>query len=160
MQFIIILRFAFRFLVCALTVTPHIPCCFWIMKRKKKQYISVFVKLMIIFFFLNLNEDNLIYFLLTNGKEEQMTFESELFIRASCSRLRSFVHHVMRDVKLDAQEKLFVLTTFSRFIGLSSVMQYMELLDKKLTRTGPEILVHPGVTLLSFSFFFVWHFFC
>ena len=27
-----------------------------------------------------------------------MNFESELFIKASCSRLRSFVHHVVRDV--------------------------------------------------------------
>ena len=36
-----------------------------------------------------------------------MNFASELFIRASCSRLRSFVHHVVGDVKLDAQEKLF-----------------------------------------------------
>ena len=77
---------------------------------------------------------------------------------ASSSRLSSFVHHVVRDVKFDAQEKLFVLTIFSRFIGLCrvSVMQYMELLDKKLTGSGPEISVHPGVTLiLPFFFFFV-----
>ena len=51
----------------------------------------------------------------------------ELFIRQvlavsarlywiSSSRLSSFVHHVVKDVTLDAQEKLFVLTTFSRFI--------------------------------------------
>ena len=32
-----------------------------------------------------------------------------------------FVHHVVRDVKLDAQEKLFVLTIFSGFIGLCRV---------------------------------------
>ena len=38
----------------------------------------------------NLDENNLIYFLLTNGKEEQWII-SELFIRESCSRLRSFV---------------------------------------------------------------------
>ena len=37
------------------------------------------------------------------------------------NRLSSFVHYVVRDVKLDAQEKLFVLTTFSRFIGLCRV---------------------------------------
>ena len=29
----------------------------------------------------------------------------------SSSRLSSFVHHVVRDVNLDGQEKLFVLTT-------------------------------------------------
>ena len=46
-----------------------------------------------------------------------MSFMSELFIWASCSRLRSFVHHVAADIKLDAQEKLFVLTTFSRLLG-------------------------------------------
>ena len=39
----------------------------------------------------------------------------------SSSRLRSFVHHVVEDVNLDAQEKLFVLTTFSRFVGLCRV---------------------------------------
>ena len=46
-----------------------------------------------------------------------------------------------------------VLTTFSGFIGLCrvSIMQYMELLDKKLTGPRPEILVHPGVTLFSVS---------
>ena len=81
---------------------------------------------------------------------------SQLVYWASSSRLSSFVHHVVRDVKFDAQEKLFVLTTFSRFIGLCrvSVMQYMELLDKKLTGRGPEISVHPGVTLIL-PFFFV-----
>ena len=40
---------------------------------------------------------------------------------ASSSCLSSFVHHVVRDVKLDAQEKLSVLTTFNRFIGLRRV---------------------------------------
>ena len=61
--------------------------------------------------------------------------------------------YIERDVKLNAQEKLLAVTTFSRFIGLCriSVMYYMELLDKKLTGPGPEISVHPGVTLfLSF----------
>ena len=62
----------------------------------------------------------------------------------------SFVHHVVRDVKLDAQEKRFVQTTFSRFIGVCMV-----LMDKKLRECGLETSVHPGVTLsfLSFSFF-------
>ena len=45
----------------------------------------------IVFLFVNSIENNLIYFLLTNGKEEQMNFVSEWFIRASCTRLRSFV---------------------------------------------------------------------
>ena len=117
----------------------------------------------IIFLFVNSNENNLIYLLLADGKEEQMNFVSELFTRASCSHLRSFVHHVVRDVKLNAQEKLFVLATFNSFIGLCrvSLIEYMELLDKKLTGPGPDISVHLGVTL-SFSFFyfiifFVWH---
>ena len=55
--------------------------------------------------------------------------------------------------KIDAQEKLFVLTTFSRFIGLCRVcvMQYMELSDKKLTKPRPsKISVHSGVTLFMF----------
>ena len=76
----------------------------------------------------------------------------ELFI-GQVPAVSARVHHVVRYVKLDAQEKLFVLTTFIRFIGLCrvSVMQYMELLDKKLTGPGPGISVHPGVTLfLSF----------
>ena len=31
--------------------------------------------------------------------------------------------------------------------GIVSIMQDMELLDEKLTGPGPEISVHPGVTL-------------
>ena len=72
-----------------------------------------------------------------------MDFVLELFIRASCSRLRSFVHLIVRDVKLDAQEKRFVLTTFSRFIGLCRVsLICIVLIDKKLTEPGPETSVH------------------
>ena len=84
-----------------------------------------------------------------------MNFALELFIRASCSRLRSLVQHVVVDVKLGPQEKLFVPAIFSGFIGLRrvSIMQYMELQDKKLTGSGPDISVHPGVTFfLFFSF--------
>ena len=68
-----------------------------------------------------------------------------------------FVHHVVVDVKLGPQEKLFVLTIFSGFIGLCrvSIMQYMELLDKKLAGPGPEMSVHPGVTLILFFSFFL-----
>ena len=56
---------------------------------------------------------------------------------------------------LDAQEKIFVITTFSRFIGLCivSIMLYMELLDKKPIGPEPEISVHPGVTLFLYIFF-------
>ena len=72
---------------------------------------------------------------MTNGKEKQMDFMLELFIRESWSRLRSFTHHVVRDVKLDAQEKRFVLMTFNRFIGLCRVsLVCMVLMDKKLTQ--------------------------
>ena len=35
-----------------------------------------------------------------------MNFVLELFIRATCSRLRSFVHHVVVDEKLGPQEKI------------------------------------------------------
>ena len=114
----------------------------------------------IIFLFVNSNENNLIYLLLADGKEEQMNFVSELFTWASCSHLRSFVHYLVRDAKLNAQEKLFVLATFNSFIGLFrvSLIEYMELLDKKLTGPGPDISVHLGVTL---SFFFLfYYFFC
>ena len=45
----------------------------------------------IIFLFVNSNKNNFIYFLLKNGKEEQINFASELLIRASCSRLGLFV---------------------------------------------------------------------
>ena len=76
----------------------------YIFQKIQKQQPKLFC---IIFQFVNSNENNLIYFPLTNEKEEQINFVSELFIRASCSRLRSFVHHVVGDVKLDAQEKLF-----------------------------------------------------
>ena len=57
-----------------------------------------------------------------------------------------------RRCKIDAQEKLLVLTTFSWFIGLCrvTIIQYMELLYKKLTGPQPEISVHPGVTLSFF----------
>ena len=41
----------------------------------------------------------------------------------AASRLSSFVHHVVRYIKLDAQEKLFALTTFSMFIGLCRVIE-------------------------------------
>ena len=82
-----------------------------------------------------------------------MDFVLELFIRSSCSLLRSFVHLIVGDVKLDAQEKRFVLTTFSRFIGLCRVsLICIVLIYKKLTEPGPETSVHPGVTL-SFLFF-------
>ena len=83
-----------------------------------------------------------------------MNFALELFIRASCSRLRSLVQHVVVDVKLGPQEKLFVPAIFSGFIGLRrvSIMQYIELQDKKLTGSGPDISVHPGVSFFSFLF--------
>ena len=63
------------------------------------------------------------------------------------------VHHVIINVTLDTQEKLFVLTTFRRFIRVlqSQHNVVMERLDKKPTGPGPEISVHQGVTLfLSF----------
>ena len=75
----------------------------------------------------------------------------ELFIRASCCRLRSFVHHVVRDVKLDAQEKWFVLMTFGRLIGLCRVsLLCMVLMDKKLTELD---LSHQSIQLSLFLFF-------
>ena len=45
---------------------------------------------------------------------------------------------------------------FHRVMQGQHNVQYMELLDKKLAGPGPEMSVHPGVTLiLFFSFFFV-----
>ena len=64
-----------------------------------------------------LKRNNFIYLLLTREKKNKWIL-IEIVYWASTSRLSSFVHHVVRDVKLDAQEKLFVLTTFSRFIEL------------------------------------------
>ena len=58
------------------------------------------------------NENNSTYFFFffwKNGKEEQMNFVSGLFAQASYGSFRSFVHHIVRDVKLDPQEILFVL---------------------------------------------------
>ena len=52
-----------------------------------------------------------------------MNSVSELFIRVSCRCLRSFVHHAVRDVQLDAQEKLFVPMTLSEFIALCRIME-------------------------------------
>ena len=64
-----------------------------------------------------LKRNNFIYLLLTREKKNKWIL-IEIVYWASTSRLSSFVHHVVRDVKLDAHEKLFVLTTFSRFIEL------------------------------------------
>ena len=48
-------------------------------------------------------------------------FQLSQLVWAGLSGLSLFAHHVVRDVKSDAQEKLFVLTKFSRFIGLYRV---------------------------------------
>ena len=103
----------------------------------------------------NSNENNLIYLLLTRWRKNKWILIGIVYW-ASSGRLSSFVHHVVVNVKLDPPEKLFLLTIFSGFIGLCrvSIMQYMELLDKKLTGPGPEMSVH-----LGFLFFFLWHFF-
>ena len=92
------------------------------------------------------------------GKKIDFDWNCLLDYWASSSRLSLFDHHVVGNVKLDVQEKLFVLTTFSGLIRLCrvSIMQYIELLDKKLTGRGPEISVHP----VSLSFcLFLWTFF-
>ena len=68
----------------------------------------------------NSDENNLIYLLLTRGRKSKWILVGIVYW-ASSSRLSSFVHHVVRDVKLDVQEILFLLTTFSRFIGLCRV---------------------------------------
>ena len=61
-----------------------------------------------------------------------------------------FVQDVVGDVKFDAQKM-----KLSGFIGSCriNILQYisgMELLDKKLAGPGPEISVHPGVTMVVF----------
>ena len=59
-----------------------------------------------------------------------------------------------KQMALDWNCLLGKLQIFGGFIGLCRVgaMYCMKLLDKKLTRPGPEISVHSGVTL---SVFFV-----
>ena len=64
----------------------------------------------------NTNKNNLIYLLLTSGRKNKWIFIGIIYWTSS-SRLSSFVHHVVGGVKLDAQKKLFVLMTFSGFIG-------------------------------------------
>ena len=78
-----------------------------------------------------------------------MIFFSKLFIRASCSRPRSFVHHIVGDVKFDTQEKMFVLMKLRGFIGL---------LNRNLTGPGPEISVHPSVTVICNIFFLTYNY--
>ena len=70
--------------------------------------------------FVNSHENNLIYIFLTRGRKNKWVLTGIVYW-ASSSHLNSFVHHVVRDVKWDVQEKLFVLTTLSRFIGLCRV---------------------------------------
>ena len=58
------------------------------------------------------------------GKGEQMGFSLELFVRASCSLLGSFVHHIVGgikylDIKLSCQRGLFVrASAIQQFIAL------------------------------------------
>ena len=74
----------------------------------------------IMFEFVSSNKDNLIYLLLTRGRKNRWILIGIVYWESS-SYLSSFVHYVVGDVKLDAQEKLFVLTTFNRFIRLCRV---------------------------------------
>ena len=57
------------------------------------------------------------YLLLTRGWQNKWILVGTVYWGSS-SRLSSFVHHLVEDVKVDAEGELFVLTTFSRFIGL------------------------------------------
>ena len=80
---------------------------------------------------------------------------NEIVYLASSSHLSSFLHHVVGDVKLDVQEKLILLMTSKDFTALYriSILQHMELLDKKLVGLGPEISFHLVSTLsLLFDF--------
>ena len=89
-------------------------------------YIISNFKEKIILKFVNSNENNFVYLLLTRGRKNKWILigivywarSNRLRSWVSSSRLGSLVHHAVGDVKLDAQEKLFVLTTFSGFIGL------------------------------------------
>ena len=69
---------------------------------------------------MNSSENNFIYLLVIKRRKNKWILIGIVYW-ASFSRLRSFVHHVVGDAKLDAQEKLFVLTTFSGFIGFYRV---------------------------------------
>ena len=77
------------------------------------------------------------------GKGEQMIYLSEPFIRASCSRLKLFVHHVVRNIKLEAQENLFVLMSCvtELFCDIFSERKpYM--LYRKLIYINKQIFLH------------------
>ena len=63
------------------------------------------------------SKNNLIYLVLARVRRNKRILIGIVYL-ASSNRLSSFVHHVVGDVKSDAQEKLFVLTKFSGFIGL------------------------------------------
>ena len=95
------------------------------------NYLPLIRLFTVIFKFVNSKENNLIYLVLTRRRKNKWILIGIVYWE-SFSHLSSFVPHVVKTVKLDAQEKLFVLTTFSRFMGLCivSIMQCMELLDK------------------------------
>ena len=73
------------------------------------------ILILIFFLFVYLDGNNIIFFLLAMGRRNKS------ILCRNCSRLRWFVHHVVRAVKLDAEGKMFVLTTFSGFIGLCRI---------------------------------------
>ena len=113
------------------------------------------------FLILNLNENNLIYLLLTRGRKSKWILIGIVYW-ASCSSLSSFVHHVVVDVKLGPQEILFVLTIFSGFIGLCrvSIMYSMWNFWIKNWQDLDLRCQSIQVSLWFFSFlFFLWHFF-
>ena len=61
-------------------------------------------------YFLIWSPNNFIYLLLTRGRKNKWILIGILYWSSS-SRLRTFVDHILADIKLDAQEKLFVVTT-------------------------------------------------
>ena len=113
------------------------------------------------FLILNLNENNLIYLLLTRRRKSKWILIGIVYW-ASCSSLSSFVHHVVVDVKLGPQEILFVLTIFSGFIGLCRVSIMYSIWNFWIKNWQDLDLRCQSiqVSLWFFSFlFFLWHFF-
>ena len=86
------------------------------------------------------------------GKREKMIFLLEPFIRASCSRLKLFVHHVVRNITLEAQENLFVLMSCvtELFCDIFSERKpYM--LYRKLIYINKQIFLHHVINKQSNS---------
>ena len=104
----------------------------------------------VIFQFVNSNENNFIYLLLTRGRKK-MDFDQNCLLR-KFQPSQIVCTPRSRRCKTRCSRKTVCANDNQRVIGLCrvSIMQSMDFLDKKLTGPGPEISVDPGVTLFLF----------